>query len=148
MSVDVLHLCLIERIAYISLAVGLAPLLEGRIPSYNEALIVPSVQVRLRELVPCPARESLDLIAVGTKAHTNTWSEPLTKISFEVGGKAIKKFHLLVMITEVHLGTSTKTEEPVTTEVVRLDLILASVLHLYSVDGVCRALSRNHLSKE
>ena len=52
------------------------------------------------------------------------------------------------MITEVHLGTSTNAEEPVTTEVVRLDLVLASVLDLYSVDGVGRALSPQPLSKE
>ena len=148
MSVDVLHLSLIEGVAYISLAVGLASLLEGRIPSYDEALIVPSVQVRLRELMPRPARESLDLVAVSSETHTDTRSEPLTEVSLEVRSKAINELHLAIVITEVHLGTSTNAEEPVTTEVVRLDLVLASVLDLYSVDGVGRALSPQPLSKE
>ena len=52
------------------------------------------------------------------------------------------------MITEVHLGTNTKTEEPITPKEICFDLILAGILYLYSVDGVCRSLSRDSLYKE
>ena len=140
-SVDVLLFGFIERIAYVSVLVNLTSARSG-IPIRDEATVVTAVEVRGNsEVVTRPTRNTLDLIAISTETDTNTRGEPLTEVSFEVRGDTIDKTHLLVVVTKIHLCTSTNTSEPVSAEAIRFYTILISILHLYRVHGVGRLLS-------
>ena len=140
-SVDVLLFGFIERITYVSVLVDLTSVRSG-IPIRDEATIVTAIEVRGNsEVVTRPTRYTLNLIAISTKTDTNTWSKPLTEVSFEVRGDTVNKAHLLVVVTKIHLCTSTNTSEPVSAEAIRFYTILISILHLYRVHGVGRLLS-------
>ena len=134
MTVDVIHFGFIQRI----------PLVLQRISIYltrflDETAIV--TYIRLGLLMVIPASKPLDLIAVSTDTNTDTRSEPLTKVGFEVRRNAITETHLLVVVAEVHLCTGTDTNKPVSAEAIRLYTILISILHLYRIYGVGRLLS-------
>ena len=147
MSVDVLLFGFIERIAYVSVLVNLTSARSG-IPIRDEATVVTAVEVRGNsEVVTRPTRNTLDLIAISTETDTNTRGEPLTEVSFEVRGDTIDKTHLLVVVTKIHLCTSTNTSEPVSAEAIRFYTILISILHLYRVHGVGRLLSTQSRSQ-
>ena len=94
-----------------------------------------------------PSRQPLDLIAISTETDTNTRGEPLTEVSFEVRGDTIDKTHLLVVVTKIHLCTSTNTSEPVSAEAIRFNTILVSILHLYRIYGIGRLLSTQSRSQ-
>ena len=55
MSVEILHLRLIEWVAYIHLIIGLASLLTSWIPSDDEASVVSSIHIGVSSSVTCPA---------------------------------------------------------------------------------------------
>ena len=145
-SVDVLLFGFIERIAYVSVLVELTSARSG-IPILDEATVVTAVETGDSIVVSRPTRYTLNLIAISTETDTNTRGEPLTEVSFEVRGDTVDKTHLLVMITKIHLCTSTNTSEPVSTEAIRFYTILISILHLYRVHGVGRLLSTQSRSQ-
>ena len=139
-SVDVLLFGFIERITYVSVLVDLTSVRSG-IPIRDEATVVTAVETGDSIVVSRPTRYTLDLIAISTKTDTNTWSKPLTEVSFEIRGDTVDKTHLTVVVTKIHLCTSTNTSEPVSAEAIRFYTILISILHLYRVHGVGRLLS-------
>ena len=145
-SVDVLLFGFIERITHVSVLVNLTSVRSG-IPIRDEATIVTAVEAGDTIVVTRPTRYTLDLIAISTKTDTNARSEPLTEVSFEVRGDTVDKTHLTVVVTKIHLCTSTNTSEPVSAEAIRFYTILISILHLYRVHGVGRLLSTQSRSQ-
>ena len=147
-SMDVLLFSLKDIIANLlrSILIKLTSV-RSRVPVHNEATVVTAVKTGDNILVTCPSRCTLDLIAISTETDTNTRSEPLTEVSFEVRGDTIDKTHLLVVVTKIHLCTSTNTSEPVSAEAIRFNTILVSILHLYRIYGIGRLLSTQSRSQ-
>ena len=147
MSVDVLLFSFVDRISYVRVLVKLTSA-RSRIPVYDEATVVTTVDTWSNSVVmTSPSRQPLDLIAISTETDTNTRGEPLTEVSFEVRGDTIDKTHLLVVVTKIHLCTSTNTSEPVSAEAIRFNTILVSILHLYRIYGIGRLLSTQSRSQ-
>lgn len=141
MSVDILLFRFVERIANISRSVLIdLPSTRSRIPIYDVASVVLVVYARMGKIVTSPTRNTLDLIAVSAETNPETRREPLTKVKFEVGGEAVNETHLLVVVTEIHLSTSTDTDEPVSTKSIRFDSVLVCVSDFHRIDGVSHLL--------
>ena len=141
MSVDILLFRFVERVANISRSMLIdLTRLSSRIPVHDVACVVLVVYVRMGKIVASPTRNTLDLIAVSAETNPETRREPLTKVKFEVRGEAVNETHLLVVVTEIHLGTSTDTDEPVSTKSIRFDSVLVCVSDFHRIDGVSHLL--------